>query len=144
MVSALEGSRSDDRHVWTRPISMEDVVTVELEAYILHYLDNGPAVDVPIEPTGPRIDLDGFCDAASSPITTERCPICLEYYTDVNSVCVQLKACAHLVHRGCLDELVNGVYPGVPEIRCPACRTGICEARDYTAVLDNEVRDEVS
>ncbi|KAH6870424.1 hypothetical protein BKA58DRAFT_176632 [Alternaria rosae] len=144
IVSALEESRSDDRHVWTRSIGMEDVIAVELEAYILHYLDNGPTVDVPIEPTGPRIDLDGLCDAASSPITTERCPIYLEDYTDFNSVCVQLKACARLLRRGCLDELVNGVYPEVPEIRCPACRTGMCEARDYTAVLDNEVRDEVS
>ncbi|KAI4644898.1 hypothetical protein J4E93_005696 [Alternaria ventricosa] len=144
MVGAPKGMRPDHTRSWTRPAGMGDVVTVELEAYILRHLDNGPAVDVPIEPTGPRIDLDRLCDVMSTPIATERCPICLEDYADVDNVCVQLKACAHLLHRGCLDELVNGVYPGVPEIRCPACRTGICGARDYTAVLDNEVRDEAS
>ena len=138
MVGAPEGTRSDCRHSWTRPAGMVDVVTEQLEAHVNRYLDDGPGADVPLEPTGPRIDPDGLCDVVSTPEATERCPICLEDYADVDNVCVQLKACAHLLHRGCLDELVNGVYLGVPEIRYPACRRGICKARDYTAVLDNE------
>ena len=144
MVGAPEGTRSGDTQSWTRPAGMGDVVTAELEAQVNRHLDNGPAADVPLKPTRPRIDLDELCDAMSAPIATERCPICLEDYTDVDNVYVQLKACAHAFHRGCLDEVVNGVYPGIPEIRCPACRRGICKARDYTAVLDNEVRDEAS
>jgi hypothetical protein len=123
---------------WTRPSEMEDMVTTELESFILQNFEDSAAADVPVEPIGPRVDRGRLSEAKSERPVNERCPVCLDSYTMAEKVCVKLQACAHLLHRECLDELVNGAYPGVPEVRCPVCRTSLCAVRDYAAVLDNE------
>jgi hypothetical protein len=117
---------SDTAMVWTRPSGMEDMVTTELESFVLQNFEDGSVADVPIEPIGPRVDPGRLSDATSEPPANKRCPVCLESYTMAGNMCVKLRACAHLLHRACLDELVNGTYPGVPEVRCPVCRTSLC------------------
>jgi hypothetical protein len=64
------------------------------------------------------------------------CAICQEAFEIEQGwpKCLQLKTCGHRFCAPCLEEIVNGVYPGIDDVPCPCCRKGICARRQLAQV----------
>jgi hypothetical protein len=126
---------------WTRPATMPDLVTAELDMRMRPYYSDDEMSNVPVVPRGPRIDGRGLSQAANDiPTEAGDCPICRESLSDGDepSEIVKLDTCMHLIHLECLDSLLNTVYPGADAVRCPSCRARLCAPRDYEGVLEEE------
>jgi hypothetical protein len=121
-----------------RPKGTWDQVTEELIASHRRNHDQGLASDVPVEPSGPRIDPRGLSQTVAATPGNENCTICQTDFSDLDEECVKLNACGHLLHLDCLDALINQAYKGADTVKCPSCRANLCESRDYKAVLDVE------
>jgi hypothetical protein len=121
-----------------RPKGTWDQVTEELIASHRRVHDQGLASDVPVEPSGPRIDPRSLSQTVAATSASENCTICQTDFTDLSEKCVKLNACGHLLHLDCLDALINQAYKGADTVKCPSCRANLCASRDYKAVLDVE------
>jgi hypothetical protein len=126
---------------WTRPATMPDLVTAELDMRMRPYYSDDEMSSVPVVPRGPQIDGRGLSQAVNDvPPDSGDCPICRGSLNDgdESSEVVKLETCVHLLHLECLDGLLNTVYPGADAVRCPTCRARLCAPRDYEAVLEEE------
>jgi hypothetical protein len=118
-----------------RPTGISNQVIAELNAR-LGPPDGQAQAPVPLEVMGPPIEASDLGQCLSSVPADECCTICCEDFTDPAEKIIRLNACSHLFHEECIEALANRVYTRPPVVLCPNCRTRLCDARDYRAVLE--------
>jgi hypothetical protein len=127
--------RTQDIPDFFRPVGVVDEITAELNSRIA-LLNPGGQTPVPLDAFGPTIQAHTLGQRVSDDVSAdERCTICQEDFTDPEEKFVRLNACGHLLHDVCLEALANRLYTNPPSVLCPNCRTRLCAARDYRAVL---------
>ena len=115
-----------------RPCGMNDHAVRELQSRIRR-LSPATSSEVAIEPIGPRNGPRSISDAMEKLPVGQLCTIWLTGFEEEDE-CEELCACAHHLHMGCLDNLINRAYPRAAFVPCPNCRASLCKTHDFKAV----------
>lgn len=97
---------------------------------------------------GPRKDAHQYSDSVdmSRLQEDEVCLVCQISFVDEvipGDPCVRLRSCGHKMHLKELVRLINGAYWQQPTVRCPGCRSYICDSRETLQVpCGHEITDE--
>ncbi|KAF2250064.1 hypothetical protein BU26DRAFT_504463 [Trematosphaeria pertusa] len=88
--------------------------------------------DVHFRPVGPPLNPLDYADPVTAEDPQEICVVCLTSF-GVRPL-LKLRPCLHVLHRECLDSMINGVHAS--SNRCPHDRQEICSPRAKCAILD--------
>ena len=116
-----------------RPLGLNDHAVRELQSRIRR-LSLALSNEVAVEPIGPWNDPRSISEAVGKVPAGQLCTICLMGF-DAEDECVKLRASAHHLHLGCLDDLINQAYPKAAFVPCPNRRASLCKTHDFKAVL---------
>ncbi|KAF2876424.1 hypothetical protein BDV95DRAFT_560674 [Massariosphaeria phaeospora] len=123
----------------TRDMSMEEfnewrrlhpryVQAMQDAGLIEYYTDEhgGETRDVPLVPSGPRINTQLYTTPVTYPAAGAECGICLDG-PSANAGLVKPRDCEHTYHLKCLDAWVNSAQEN--SNTCPTCRKQFCSQR---------------
>ena len=121
-----------------------DAVQTVLQWLREEYDNDNDNESVQFEAVGPELDIADFAKPRLAISGDESCAICLEkfvmYPNPKTPEGVMELRCGHIFHRGCMNEVINGIEKS--SCRCPLCREKICPERARRPILDDP-EDEV-